>query len=245
MTQSLIKKIASRFLKREALSNVTVKNVQDESKYVPLKDMHVGFNTMLLLRRLFNEGDIDQAQSDKFLLSAQSFYKESLLYVLNKMDSKHDFWIHDVWINFFNRENEHWDDINYFVERYELILNFDEYSYKLLYDQFHEYNVVNENEIKLEETIISEYDDGSKGYRMDTIWYMLNNLISLFRNNSRFHLLFRVARLILITPHSNSGIERVYSLMNKNNRRPRLRAETFASLAISFHVLSFANFLMR
>ena len=33
MTQSLIKKIASRFLKREALSNVTVKNVQDESNY--------------------------------------------------------------------------------------------------------------------------------------------------------------------------------------------------------------------
>ena len=37
--------------------------------------MYVGFNTMLLLRRLFNEEDIDQAQSDKFLLSAQSFYK--------------------------------------------------------------------------------------------------------------------------------------------------------------------------
>ena len=91
MTQSLIKKIASRFLKREALSNVTVKNVQDESNYVPLKDMHVGFNTMLLLKRLFSEGDLDQAQSDKFLLSAQGFYKESLLHVLNKMGSKHDF----------------------------------------------------------------------------------------------------------------------------------------------------------
>ena len=63
--------------------------------------MYVGFNTMLLLRRLFNEGDIDQAQSDKFLLSAQSFYKWSLLYILNKTDSKHDFCIHAVWINFF------------------------------------------------------------------------------------------------------------------------------------------------
>ena len=54
--------------------------------------MHVGFNTMLLLRRLFSEGDLDQAQSDKSLLSAQGFYKESLLHVLNKMGSKHDFW---------------------------------------------------------------------------------------------------------------------------------------------------------
>ena len=37
---------------------------------------------------------------------------------------------------------------------------------------------MNENEIKLEKTIIREYDAGSKGYRMDTIWYILNNLKS-------------------------------------------------------------------
>ena len=41
--------------------------------------------------------------------------------------------------------------------------------YKLLCDQFHEYMLVNENEIKLEEAIICEYNDGSKDYCMDTI----------------------------------------------------------------------------
>ena len=70
---------------------MTVKNIQDESNCVPVKYMHVGINTMLLLRRLFNEGDIDQAHSDKFLLSAQSLYKESLLYPLNKMNSNTTF----------------------------------------------------------------------------------------------------------------------------------------------------------
>ena len=129
-------------MKREALSNVTIENVRDESNYVPLKDMHVEFN-ILLLRRLFNEDDSNQAQSDKYLLSAQSFYKESISYVLNKMGPKHDFWIHAVWINFFNRENARWDDVNYFVEKYESVLNFDEHSYELLYDQFHEYKLVN------------------------------------------------------------------------------------------------------
>ena len=54
---------------------------------------------------------------------------------------------------------------------------------------------------------------------MDTIWYMLNNLKSLVGNNSRFHLLFQVAKLILVTPHSNSGIERFYSLVNKNKEQ--------------------------
>ena len=35
-------------------------------------------------------------------------------------------------------------------------------------------------------------------------------------DNLRFRLLYQVALLILITPHSNAGIERVYSLTNKN-----------------------------
>ena len=78
---------------------------------------------------------------------------------------------------------------------------------------------MNENEIKLEEATISEYHDGSKDYRMDTIWYMLNNLKSLVGNNSNFHLLFQMATLILIMPHSNSGTERVYSLVNKNEQQ--------------------------
>ena len=54
---------------------------------------------------------------------------------------------------------------------------------------------------------------------MDTIWYMLNNLKSLVGNNSRFHLLFQVDKLILVTPHSNSGIERFCSLLNKNKEQ--------------------------
>ena len=32
----------------------------------------------------------------------------------------------------------------------------------------------------------------------------------------QFRLLFNVARLVLVTPHSNAGIKRVYALVNKN-----------------------------
>ena len=39
---------------------------------------------------------------------------------------------------------------------------------------------------------------------------------SLAGNNQRFELLFKVAKLILITQHSDAGIERVFSLANKN-----------------------------
>ena len=35
-------------------------------------------------------------------------------------------------------------------------------------------------------------------------------------DNYRFRLLFNVARLILVTPHSNASIERLYALSKKN-----------------------------
>ena len=53
---------------------------------------------------------------------------------------------------------------------------------------------------------------------MDTIWYILQAVKSPTGNHYRFRLLFKVAKIVLITPHSNAGIERVYSLVNKNKR---------------------------
>ena len=68
-------------------------------------------------------------------------------------------------------------------------------------------------------------------YRMDSIWYHLQQMKNLSGENFRCHLLSKVARLtlitphsnvarlILITPHSNAGIERLYSPVNKNKEK--------------------------
>ena len=48
------------------------------------------------------------------------------------------------------------------------------------------------------------------------MWYHIQQLRSLAGKNQRFELLFMVAKPILITPHSNAGIERVFSFVNKN-----------------------------
>ena len=56
-------------------------------------------------------------------------------------------------------------------------------------------------------------------------------------DNFRFSLLFNVARLVLVTPHSNACIERVYALVNKNKTdscdRNRLDPEGTLSAIIS------------
>ena len=51
---------------------------------------------------------------------------------------------------------------------------------------------------------------------MDAVLYLLQEMRSSVGNNYRFHNLFEVAKIVLITPHSNAVIERVYSLVNKN-----------------------------
>ncbi len=71
----------------------------------------------------------------------------------------------------------------------------------------------------LEEALIPDKsNDEHKEYRMDVIWYHLNQLNNPAAFNFRSRCLFQVACLVLILPNSNAGIERVLSLVNKNKR---------------------------
>ena len=51
------------------------------------------------------------------------------------------------------------------------------------------------------EAVVREYD-GLKEYWIDTLWYPIQRLRSLVGDNQRFELLFKVAKLILITPNT-------------------------------------------
>ena len=73
---------------------------------------------------------------------------------------------------------------------------------------FFDYKSLFAGEINIEEAEIKKEEDydGNKNvqYRMDIIWYQLQELSSPARDNLRFRLLFRVAAIALITPHSNA-----------------------------------------
>ena len=65
--------------------------------------------------------------------------------------------------------------------------------------------------------LIVSYENHDE-YRLDTIWYHLYQIKSLIGSDYRFRNLFNVARLPFLTLHSNVGIERVYSFVNKNKK---------------------------
>ena len=83
------------------------------------------------------------------------------------------------------------------------------------------------------DAILSTYEDDNNEYRMDTVWYNLQNMRCPVGSNYRFCTLFKVAKLVLVTPLSNADIERVYSLVNRNkgeeSERNRMDIDSYLS----------------
>ena len=102
--------------------------------YLPLEKVFCGFSTKSLLDRMLGEGDIAQTQYNTCLRGAQPFFKESLEYVLTKMDMSESLWSHACWVDFFYRENSSWSDVEYFVNSFSSILQFDKQEMNLLYE---------------------------------------------------------------------------------------------------------------
>ena len=86
-----------------------------------------------------------------------------------------------------------------------------------MYEEFTDFKIFSISEpsdTALTDALIASYEDHDE-YRLDTIWYHLYQMKNLIGSDYRFCNLFNVACLVLVTPHSNTGIECVYSLVNK------------------------------
>ena len=143
-----------------------------------------------------------------------------------------DTWSHAVWVDFFSRETAKQTNIEYFILRFEGILQFDN-------QEFVDYKTLSINELPgdaLTDAVIQKNKNSDK-YQIDVIWYYLYQMGSPVASNYRLRFLFNVAHLVLVTLHSNAGIERVYALLNKNNvegtDRNRLDIkESFSSILV-------------
>ena len=117
---------------------VTIDMLEYEDNYFPMNEVLLG----LILKKLFNDGSIDQNDYDKVVKAAVAFYKESLRYLLIKMDISCSFWQHATRIDFFWRNKSNWSDIRYFLLNFSNILKFDDQEKERLYEEFIDYKTV-------------------------------------------------------------------------------------------------------
>ena len=95
-----------------------------------------------MLKKLFNDGGIDQNEYDKVLKAAVAFYKESLRYLLTKISMSYSFGEHATWIDFFCRNKANWFDVKYFLHNFIKIQQFDDQEKECLYQEFINYKTV-------------------------------------------------------------------------------------------------------
>ena len=76
-----------RILTPQDLKNgVSLESLNNSTCYLPLEKGFCGFSTKNFMDKILREGDITQTQYNTCLWVAQTFYKESLEYVLTKTD---------------------------------------------------------------------------------------------------------------------------------------------------------------
>lgn len=66
------------------------------------------------------------------------------------------------------------------------MLKFSDSEKERLYEEFIDFKTLEDEEIDLTEAVLATYDDGSIEYRMDVIWYLLQQLKSPVGSCYRF-----------------------------------------------------------
>ena len=96
--------------------------------------------------------------------------------------------------------------MEYFLLNFSNILQFDVQEKEHLYEEFIGYKTIVICELPdhaLIDAAIQEINVAEE-YHIDVIWYHLLQMKSSFGNNYRFPLLFNVAQLVIVAPHSNA-----------------------------------------
>ena len=144
VTKQLQRKLGSRFLQTRLFDNFTEDGViDDESNYLTSEGIFLGLVRRNLLRKKVEDGDLRKkvedgdlsvGQHDKFIKAAIAFYRESSRYVLLKMNVDSSFWEIAQWIDFNSHQNAKWTHVEYFVEKYKGILQYDDYEMHKLFE---------------------------------------------------------------------------------------------------------------
>lgn len=168
------------------------------------------------------------------------FYQRAALEAILKLPLQDDTLIHAKFVDFFQRENASFDDLEFFLKNYPTVPPTTERETHLLQEEFVNYQLLSnedipkkvwdEAQIKLSNE--ENEEKSSSSFRMDVIWGYLSSL-KLGNGSHKFGRISDVAKTVLILPHSNAGEERVFSLIRKNKTafRPSLQVDgTLASL---------------
>jgi len=168
--------------------------------------------------KLFNDGSIIDHDKRLFFAAVRAFYVESVAKALKKLPINDLVLNHAKFVNFEKHDNCTFDDVEYFCGSFHNLLNFTPAQTDKLQEEFTMYQLLDRSVIPdtiWQQALVredGEGDDRKQYFRMDVIWAYLMGLKSN-DGTLAFELLSRVAKVVLVIPHSNAGEEHVFSLI--------------------------------
>ena len=247
---SLLQKLLGKFVKIRAMkaaSHPTEVDYQEKNNQLPDSNVFIGFTTKTKLQKLEREGDVAPSDVEKFMRGVRQYYMSAVKHIREKYPFGDEVLKHSKFVDFDNRENVEYTDVEYFVHRYTDLLKFNPEEVNTLHDEFVEYQLMEKTDIppavwKAARDREETDDNGEEKEpfaRMDVLWAFLSKKKSPDGCQMRFANLAKLAQLVLVLPHSNASEERLFSLvrLNKTSYRSRLSLDgTLSSiLTIKMH----------
>ena len=224
--EHLGRKLTTRIIKPTALrgtSSISDIDLTDNSILIELKSIFLGGTTKATLNRLLSEGDISQHKYDSFHTGAHLYFKDALQYIQNKFPIKNEVIHNSVWVDVEKRDKATWSNIEFFLLKYSNQTCMEGVDNDKVLEEFVDYQSLTDDEIghnhwSEAEVVDGKDEDDNKTvpYCVDILWYYIASMRLSETSISRFKVLPRIAVIVLVLPHSNASLERLFSIIRKN-----------------------------
>ena len=228
--ESLGRKIGGRILRIPVLQKSPSTfdiDLDDNSIYKVNTSIFLGMTTRATLNRLLSQGDISDDDFKKFHAAVHSYFRDSLTYIKTKFPINDETISNSVWIDVTQRSEVSWENVQYFVDKYSAVQFLKGVNEDKLYEEFIDYQLLSIDDFTKgafeEAKMIDGNDDGEEvyHYRMDTLWWYICHMEVPQTSIKRFKFLPKVAEIVLLIPHSNAELERLFSIVRKNKTDAR------------------------
>lgn len=222
--ESFIRNILGKFVKVSVLQHLDNENLitcdfSSEENQLNNSQIFIGFTTRLTLNQLVHDGSISNCDVRKFYNGVRQFYIRSVQYIIVTYPLNDDLLRHARFLNFEKRSSVCFDAIEYFIHRYRFLLHplTAPREMELLQEEFVSYQLLRESDIPSDIWDAAKVGEAeNRYYSMDVIWGYLCKLQCIGSFELKFGRLCKVAKVVLVIPHSNASEERVFSMVRKN-----------------------------
>ena len=211
--------LLGRFMKVEYISELSKDDVIDPTLYLDKEKVMIGFATHAAMRNK----DFLPMEEARIVSGAIQFMQKAYLYGRCHFPLTDPVVEHAAVLQIQNRRTADFQSVLYFIERFPTLKILIGDNLDSVYDQFVAYQLLPDSTFPKEE-------------RIDHIWHTLNGLKNA--SGPQFHLLFHVAKFIMVLPDSNAAEERIFSTVTKNKTKFRasLSNEIFISIYLDLQI---------